>query len=292
MIMKKTAAGSVDAFAVTDTGKVRKNNEDAVLMMPASRCYIISDGMGGGKAGEVASAMMVRETENALQKCAGTPAEREGCIIRTAYKVNFQIKDYAESRNFSSMGATMVCLLLDHWHPTVATLFHAGDSRAYRVRNDKLEQLTEDHTVAAASNISESKIAPMLRGVLTNALGTGAEFFLERTSIDVQEGDVFILCSDGLTRMVSDSDLLQLCLFNRDESSEALGKVLLGNALDNGGRDNVSIIVVKIKRVGEEYSPSDEEAERESDAQVRNLMDLTDTPPTEVIGAAEVFKKS
>jgi protein phosphatase len=190
------------------------------------------------------------------------------------------------------MGATMVCFMLDPWYPNSATIFHAGDSRAYRIRKDKIEQLTEDHTVAAASNVSESKIAPMLRGVLTNALGTGTDFFLERTSIDVQEDDVFILCSDGLTRMVPDSDILQLFSANRASSSEIICKKLLENALDNGGRDNVSVILVRIQRLGEEYTPNEDEAERESEAQLRNLMELTDTPPTEVINVPDAFKRT
>ncbi len=286
---RKESLEMVDAFAVTDVGKVRKNNEDAVLMVPDRLCYAVSDGMGGGKAGEVASAMMIREIEQSILKCSGIPAEREGSIIRSAYKVNFEIRDYAEQHDYSSMGATMVCLLFDPWHPCAGTIFHAGDSRAYRIRENQIEQLTEDHTIAAASNLTESRIAPMLRGVLTNALGTGTDFFLERTSIDVQDGDVFLLCSDGLTRMVPDSNILQLFSILRDESSESICRSLLESALDNGGRDNVSIIVVKIRKLGNEYDPSEEEAERESEAQVRNLMDLTDTPPTEVISAVDVF---
>ena len=285
----RTKPSMIEAFAVTDVGRVRKNNEDAVLMVPERLCYAVSDGMGGGKAGEVASAMMIREIEESILQCSGIPAEREGTIIRSAYKVNFQIRDYADQHDYSSMGATMVCLLFDPWHPGTGTVFHAGDSRAYRIRENQIEQLTEDHTIAAASNMTESRIAPMLRGVLTNALGTGNDFFLERTSFDVQDGDAFLLCSDGLTRMVPDSNILQIVSIRGEESCENICSSLLECALDNGGRDNVSIIVVKIRKLGSEYEPSGEEAERESEAQVRNLMDLTDTPPTEVISAIDAL---
>ena len=281
----------IDAFALSDMGKVRKNNEDAVVLLPKTQCYVVSDGMGGGKAGEVASAMMVQEIEKALVKAPAIPAEREGLVIRSAYKVNELIQDYADRHNYSSMGATLVCLLMDIWHPSMATIFHAGDSRVYRIREDEIEQLTEDHTIAAASKIDEGKLAPMYRGVLTNALGTGSEFFLERTAIDVQDEDIYIVCSDGLSRMVSDSAIQHTCLALRSESAEVICKELLDTALNSGGRDNISIIVVKIMRLGGEYQPSDEEARHESEAQVRNLMDLSDTPPTEVISASELFRK-
>lgn len=281
----------IDACALTNVGKVRKNNEDAVLLLPKTQCYVVSDGMGGGKAGEVASAMMVQEIEMALSKPPAIPAEREGEIIRSVYKVNELIKDYAERHKFSSMGATFVCLLMDPWHPSMATAFHAGDSRLYRIRENEIEQITEDHTVAAASKVDEGKLAPMFRGVLTNALGTGSEFFLERTAVDVQQGDIFIVCSDGLCRMVSDSSILYICDTLQDQSAEVICKELIDTALNCGGRDNVSVIVAKINELSGEYQPTDQESKLESDAQVRNLMDLSDTPPTEVISASELFKK-
>ena len=92
----------IDAYALTNVGKVRKNNEDAVLLLPKTQCYVVSDGMGGGKAGEVASAMMVQEIESTLPKSSMIPAEREGLVIRSAYKVNELIRDYANQHNYSS----------------------------------------------------------------------------------------------------------------------------------------------------------------------------------------------
>ena len=281
----------IEAFALTDMGKVRKNNEDAFLLLPRSQCYAVSDGMGGGKAGEVASAMMIKEIENAFTRPAVIPAEREGMIIRSAYKVNELIREYAEQHSYASMGATLVCLLMDPWHPGMATVFHAGDSRVYRVREEQIELLTEDHTVAAASKVDENMLAPMFRGVLTNALGTGAEFFLERTGTDVQENDLFIICSDGLSRMVSDPDILYICNTLQRESCETVCSELVKAALDNGGKDNVSVIVARVNKLGSEYLPTEEETERESETQVRNLMDLSDTPSTEVISASELYKK-
>lgn len=285
---------NIESFAITDVGRVRKNNEDAVLAVPAAGCFLVSDGMGGGKAGEVASAMMVNETEkifgNIKPDC--TPGEREGFLIRTAYRVNFNIKDYADDHKYSSMGATVISLILDPWHPDTASVFHAGDSRAYRIRNNQIEQLMEDHSVAASSNVSESKIAPMFRGVLTNALGTGNDFFLERTAIDIQEDDLFILCSDGLTRMVSDSEILQIFCSIRYEPVKTIAATLQQAALERGGKDNISIIVLRIKKLGPAYEPAESEAARDADAQMRNLMDLTDTPPTEIVCDTSLFRKN
>ena len=245
-----------DTYASTHVGKVRKNNEDALIMMPSRGCYAVSDGMGGGKAGEVASAMMVQELEKAINETQDIPGEREGAVIRSAYKINFLIKDYAIEHEYSSMGATFICLIEDPWHPDTGTIFHAGDSRVYRIRTGKIELLMEDHTVATSSFINEAKIAPMFRGVLTNALGTGADFYLERTSVDIQNGDLFILCSDGLSRMLKDSEIQQICAINADESSKNICNALIEAALDSGGRDNVSVITVKIKEVAKEYVPT------------------------------------
>ncbi|MBO5792932.1 MAG: serine/threonine-protein phosphatase [Lentisphaeria bacterium] len=281
----------IEAFALTDMGKIRKNNEDALLLLAESQCYVVSDGMGGGKAGEVASSMMINEIESVFAKPSTIPAEREGMVIRSACKVNELIRAHAEQHNYASMGATFVCLLMDPWHPGMATVFHAGDSRVYRVREEKIELLTEDHTVAAASKVDENQLAPMFRGVLTNALGTGAEFFLERTGVDVQEKDIFIICSDGLSRMIPDSDILYICNALQRESCEMVCSELVKAALDNGGRDNISVIVVRINKAGSEYQPTEEESEIEAEAQVRNLMDLSDTPSTEVLSASELYKK-
>ena len=282
-------SSKIDAYALTNTGRIRKNNEDAVLLLPKMQCYVVSDGMGGGKAGEVASAMMVQEIESAFAKDCGVPAERDGFVIRSAYRVNEMIRGYADEHKYSSMGATFVCLLMDAWHPSMATIFHAGDSRVYRFRENRIEQLTEDHTVAAASKMDEGKLAPMFRGVLTNALGTGADFFIERNSIDVQEKDLYIVCSDGLSRMVSDANILKICEMLGQESSQVICEELIKTALDFGGRDNVSVIVIKVDRLGEDYQPTEEECQQESEAQVRNLMDLSDTPPTEIISALDTL---
>jgi len=291
--MNRFPANHFSAAALTDMGRIRKNNEDAVLAMPQLGCFVISDGMGGGKAGEIASAMMVNETEKTFSALSGssTPGEREGAFIRTAYRVNFAVRDYADSHQYASMGATVVALVLNPWQPDSATVFHAGDSRAYRIRDDRIEQLMEDHSVAASQQIDENKLSPMLRGALTNALGTGNDFFLEKTAIDLREGDLFILCSDGLTRMVRDSEILQYCSAKRYEPEINLATALIQAALKHGGKDNVSVIVLRIRKLWPPYEPSETESAREANSRMRNLMDLTDTQPTEMAIDLAPFSK-
>ncbi len=275
----------IDAYAFTHVGKVRKNNEDSILDMKNSGFFAVSDGMGGGNAGEIASQMIVSSLKTAVENSSNIPGEREGNVIRAANQANYQINDFASERRYSSMGATMVCCLLNPWYPSVATVLHAGDSRLYRLRDDALECLTEDHTVAAASKVAENKLAPMFRGVLTNALGTGVEFFLERTIINIQRDDLYILCSDGLSRMVSDQEIQQICVPLINSPCETICKTLIETALDNGGRDNVSAIVFKIKKLWKEYTPDKKESDQEAQAQTQNLMDLSETPQTEIIDA-------
>ena len=277
----------LDAFAVSDIGRRRHNNEDAALAMPRHGCFVISDGMGGGKAGEVASSMMVTLLERELRQAAELPSEQEGAIIRSSYEVNVAIKDYASAHGYSAMGATVVALLFNCWNPSVATVFHAGDSRLYRIRNGEIEQMTEDHTLEASAKGNGKKLPPALAGVLTNALGTGCDFYLSKNTIEVEVGDGFILCSDGLYTMVSDDEILGTYLMNSQEDSEVVCNLLLKQALENGGRDNVSIIVVKVLHAGQKIQPTEEELAQDQAAQLRNLNELADTSPTATGAPAE-----
>lgn len=272
----------LDIFAISDIGCRRKNNEDAVLAVPRRGCVVISDGMGGGKAGEVASTMLIDRVEKLLRQAPKIPGEQETAIIRSSYEVNTEIQDFASAHGYTAMGATVVCLLFNCWNPDSATIFHAGDSRCYRVRNGEIERLTTDHTLAAAAKEKGKELPPNLAGVLTNALGTGCDFFLARTTIEVEVGDCFVLCSDGLYTMVNDDEILSTCLLNSQEDSEVIGRLLLKQALENGGRDNVSIVVVKVLREGIKVTPTQEELAQETQAQLRNLNELADTPPTAV----------
>jgi protein phosphatase len=237
--------------------------------------------MGGGSAGEIASKMIVQRIEQKLKSTGKSPAARERAVIQAAYSCNQDINNYCIEHNYESMGATLACLLLDSWDPGFATIFHSGDSRVYRWRQGKLEQMTRDHTLAEAEHINESELPKDQQGILTNVLGISSDFFLERLSCDVDNGDMFLICSDGLYRMVSDESLGRILSQSEAVSASVAVQLLLAEALNRGGHDNCSIILVKVARLGECYIPQDWELNEEMIIQEQNVDDLSDTLPTD-----------
>ena len=168
--------------------------------------------MGGASAGEVASSMMVEALEQEMDVVPNEKERQDMTIIQAAKQVNRRIRGYISEHGLKAMGTTLVCLNIDSKSPTHGVVFHAGDSRAYRVRNNILEQLTNDHSFAKKANLDERQLTARQRNALTNAIGIGKNCYLERNDIDVQIGDVFILCSDGLYKCVTNDDLLRACL--------------------------------------------------------------------------------
>ena len=167
------------------------------------------------------------------------------------------------------MGTTIATLLFNPWYPAQALAMHAGDSRVYCYRDGTLKQLTKDHSASPDSN------------VITNGLGLGGGFYLDITSVDVRQDDLFIICSDGLSHMVPDKEISIICKIGFERGTpEALCKSLINRALEKGGKDNVTVIVIRVNELPEDYDPSDEELEEESAVQRQNIRDLSETPPT------------
>lgn len=272
---------SLDVGGTIHPGKIRKNNEDSFLIMSELGCFAVSDGMGGGAAGEIASRMAVDAIKEKLLTGGSSPAGRERAVIRAAYSTNTAIDEYCADHNFDSMGATLACLLLDSWDPGFATVFHAGDSRVYRLREGHLEQLTTDHTLAAAENVDERMLPKDQQGVLTNVLGIASNFYLERMSCDVEVGDVFMLCTDGLYRMVPDDSLKRILSQAWSVNASVAAQLLQAEALSLGGHDNCTVIVIKVHKKGACYIPKDWELQEEMLIQEENIDDLSDTLPTE-----------
>jgi len=235
-----------ETFSATNCGKVRPNNEDSLFISKTMPLYAVCDGMGGASAGEVASAMMVEALEQELDVVDEHEEDHDRTIIQAAKQVNSRIRGYISEHGLKAMGTTLVCLRIDPRNPKHGVVFHAGDSRAYRVRNKMVEQLTNDHSYARKANVDESQLTVKQRNSLTNAIGIGKTCYLERSDIDVKVGDVFILCSDGLYKCVNNEELLTACIAGIGMTAEALGAKLIQMALDGGGRDNVSVVVVKI----------------------------------------------
>ena len=232
----------------TDTGRKRRRNEDAYVVEPP--LFAIADGMGGAQAGELASSLAagaVREDEGA----AGSGERRVTRLIQEANRRVYQRS--SQDAAASGMGTTLtVALVADG---TVA-FGHVGDSRAYLIRDGRLEQLTEDHSLVAEL-VRSGKLSPEeagthpQRSVITRALGTDPDVDVDTFSIETQPGDLFMLCSDGLTSMVEDDVILQTIEKSRDNLQTA-AKALIRVANKGGGEDNITVVFFEIgEDVGE-----------------------------------------
>jgi PPM family protein phosphatase len=228
-----------DAAGRTDPGRKRRRNEDAFVLEPP--LFAVADGMGGAQAGEVASRLAAAAFREFHEADELGPEERVKAIIQEA---NRRIYDRAASdSNASGMGTTITAALLES---AQVFLGHVGDSRAYRIHEGQLEQVTEDHSLVGDLMRSgrltpEEAEAHPQRSVITRALGTDPEVDVDVFAVDAGPGDVFLLCSDGLTTMVSDEDILRIVAGagNLDEAAKALVKA----ANRGGGEDNVTVVL-------------------------------------------------
>jgi PPM family protein phosphatase len=245
----------IRSAGVTDTGRRRRRNEDAYVREPP--LFAIADGMGGAQAGEVASglaAAVLEETalvETRLDAGGNGGEERIEELIREANRRVFQRSN--EDAATSGMGTTMTVALVNDVDGTIA-FGHVGDSRAYRVRDGRLEQLTDDHSLVGEL-MRSGKLSPEeaeshpQRSVITRALGTEPDIDVDTFTVEAEPDDLFLLCSDGLTDMVSDRDILALLQESEDLQSAARALVEAANAV--GGEDNITVVVFRIEDADE-----------------------------------------
>ena len=217
------------AFAgVTDPGRRRRRNEDAYVCEPP--LFAIADGMGGAQAGEVASGLAAAVLEEATGDERGE--ERVASLIQEANRRVFQRSN--EDAATSGMGTTMTVALLDNADGTIA-FGHVGDSRAYRVRGGELEQLTDDHSLVGEL-VRSGRLSPEeaeshpQRSVITRALGTEPDVDVDTFTVEAEHGDIYLLCSDGLTDMISTRDILAAVEDSRDLDDAAHALVSAANA--------------------------------------------------------------
>jgi serine/threonine protein phosphatase PrpC len=232
----------------TDTGRKRRRNEDAYVVEPP--LFAIADGMGGAQAGELASSLAagaVREDEAA----AGSGERRVAELIQEANRRVYERS--SQDAAASGMGTTMTVAFVGDANVAFG---HVGDSRAYLIRDGKLEQLTEDHSLVAEL-VRSGKLSPEeaethpQRSVITRALGTDPDVDVDTFSIETAPGDLFMLCSDGLTSMVEDDVILQTIEKSRDNLQTA-AKALIRAANKGGGEDNITVVFFEIgEDVGE-----------------------------------------
>jgi PPM family protein phosphatase len=225
----------------TNPGRKRRRNEDAYVIQPP--LFAVADGMGGAQAGEIAS----RLAADALREVAGDGdgEERVASLVREANR-----RVYERSRTDSSasgMGTTVTAALLEG---DLVRIGHVGDSRAYLIRNGLLEQLTKDHSLVAElmrdGKLSQEEAdAHPQRSVITRALGTDPDVDVDTDTVDSRPGDVFLLCSDGLTTMVEDEAILRIVEEHRGDLDRA-AKNLVSAANTAGGEDNITVVLFEI----------------------------------------------
>ena len=227
----------------TDPGRKRRRNEDTFVLEPP--LFAVADGMGGAQAGEVASRLAAAAFREFHEADELAPDERVRALVQEA---NRRIFDRARSdAEASGMGTTVTAAILEGGQVTIG---HVGDSRAYRLHDGQLEQLTEDHSLVADLMRSgrltpEEAEAHPQRSVITRALGTDPEVDVDTMAVETSPGDVFLLCSDGLTTMVSDEDILELLA--RSGSLDAAAKALVKAANRGGGEDNITVVLFSVE---------------------------------------------
>ncbi len=240
------------AAAKTDVGCKRRNNEDSVLSLPGRGVYCVADGMGGAREGHVASKAMTDALSEAFSSPAADTLDLDGrvrLVKDTVQQVNTWIKNRVEERGFTQMGTTVVVGLFDNRDPSRGVVLNAGDSRMYCYRARALRQITADHTFVAEVGVKNEKALPAeFRGVVTKAVGLRDDLQLDELPLDVQCGDIFILCSDGLTRMLADKFLQKLLRQHDSLDPLPIASLLVDEARKAGGDDNISVIVVKAGR--------------------------------------------
>lgn len=227
----------------TDTGRQRDHNEDAFALAPELGIALLADGMGGHSAGDVASRLAIDTSLAILSQTAGLAArDRLDTAIQAAHST---IREKADSApRYRGMGTTIVATLFEKQRMTVG---HVGDSRLYRLRKGSLQALTHDHSLLQEF-IDKGLYSPeearqkVARNILTHALGLEQAAKVDINEFELQAGDRFLLCSDGLYEMLSDTEIA--ALLGRDLPLPDICTALIELANAKGGRDNITVIVI------------------------------------------------
>jgi protein phosphatase len=251
------AESAIEFGMLSDAGRVRENNEDCVLVAPEMNLFVIADGMGGLASGEIASRLTVDTVFAHCSEAEGNPSvaligERiEGVSpvlnrLASGVRLANRVVHRQARRNSARqpMGSTVIAIRIDER----MSLAHVGDSRAYRLRADHLQQLTQDHSFGAeqvrCGAMTEQEAGKStLRNILTRAIGLEPEVEVDLSEEIVMDGDTLLLCSDGLTRELSEAQIAEVLIDSKHPQEAADRLVIL--ATEAGGRDNITAIVVR-----------------------------------------------
>ena len=239
------------ATGLSHPGRRRRRNEDSWVCDPP--LFAVADGMGGARGGEIASKLAA----SALgAEARGSGEERVAALIQEANRRVYERG--AEDSSASGMGTTITVALVEDGEVAIG---HVGDSRAYLIREDEIEQLTDDHSLVAEL-VRSGKLSPEeaethpQRSVITRALGTDPDVDVDTFSVPAQTGDLFMICSDGLTSMVGD-DTIKDVLRRRRDDLDAAAKELVENANRSGGEDNITVVFFEISDAPPEPAPDE-----------------------------------
>ena len=251
----------IEVGARTDVGRVRGNNEDSFRLVPELNLFLLSDGMGGEAHGEVASKMAVENiaahcleaAQNASLPILGEPradlSEKTNRLLSAVRHANRLVFESAQNNpGQKGMGATVVAVWLDEQR---VSLVHVGDSRAYLLRFGDLQQLTQDHSLVA-EQVRRGILTPQqadrsqMQSVLIRALGIEGDVEADADEHLLIEGDTLLLCSDGLTRMVTEPEIASTLLTSNSPQAAVDRLVELAN--EYGGEDNVTVVLIRAER--------------------------------------------
>ncbi len=250
------------AHGKTDVGRQRNHNEDNFLVASHLDLFVVCDGMGGNNAGEVASALATtsirnfyQATENGIipgrlhreDEGLSEPARRLAVGVR---KANADVHEISSTRlEHKGMGCTIVAVHVSRYSGTVQ-IAHVGDSRCYRIRKDEIQQLTRDHSLVGDAlawnpNLSEDELSKLPKNIISRALGLRRVVEVDVRSEVARPGDIYLLCSDGLTGMVKDHQILEVFQLSNDVEDACDSLIALAN--EGGGSDNITAVAVLIE---------------------------------------------
>lgn len=242
----------IDSFAMSETGLVRKDNQDNYFIDPKGCIFAVADGMGGAQGGAQASAMICSELADAASSCKNSFANLMKKSADAISRANRKIREYATEHSFRQMGSTVVALFVSPEKASESVLAHVGDSRAYRLRNNTFELLTHDHTIAgeisrrsSCRSLAEELTmrAGPLSHVLTRAVGIEDSVFPDWRKTEIRKGDILLLCSDGVYDMVHGKTIESI--LKADCTLEKKGEMLAKSIVEGGAHDNYTFIILK-----------------------------------------------
>jgi PPM family protein phosphatase len=244
-----------EQYAGTDTGRQRRANEDSLLAR--APLFVVADGMGGAQAGEVASRLAVESFEPGVHDAR----QPELALAALAQQANARIYELSHSNaEQAGMGTTLTAVYVGEREISIA---HVGDSRAYRLRAGELLRLTEDHSLVdellrQGRLTPEEAIEHPQRSVITRALGPEGTVEVDTRSYTARDGDVYLLCSDGLTTMLAEQQLASILVAHT--TLREAGEALIAAANEAGGRDNITVVLLRVEELDVDAAPLTEEA--------------------------------